>query len=262
MPSDVLSTTVKDFLVPGSTMFILVGVAIGAAMLFARPSVAAWGRRWLVVLAALYLVLSLPLTSDALFAGLNRGYRSLRRADEANGATTIVVLSNGVQIRRAGGVNLDTVNLPTAFCALEAARLYNRLDHPLVLASGGGAYGPELETTESAVLKAALVDLGIPEDRIEEENTSRNTREQATNVVEWLRHRQIDHFILITSPEHMMRAMALFDRAGLHPTPSISRLRYGGTYPILWPTKYALQGSEAAIYEYMAVAYYWARGWL
>jgi len=260
VPSDVLSLTVKDFLVPGSTMFILVGVAIGVAMLYARPPLAAWGRRWLVTLAVMYLVLSLPLTSDALFAGLNRGYRPLQ-PEAANGASTIVILSEGIQVRRSGGMSLDTLNLPTAFCALEAARLYHLLDHPLVLASGGGVYDT-VYMRESAVLKATLVDLGIPEDRIEEENTSRNTREQATNVVALLRRRNIDRFILVTSPEHMMRAMALFDRAGLHPTPSISWLRYGGTYPILWPTKYALQGSEAAIYEYMAVVYYWARGWL
>jgi len=119
--SDVLSLTVKDFLVPGSTMFILVGVAIGVAMLYARPPLAAWGRRWLVTLAVMYLVLSLPLTSDALFAGLNRGYRPLQ-PEAANGASTIVILSEGIQVRRSGGMSLDTLNLPTAFCALSIAR--------------------------------------------------------------------------------------------------------------------------------------------
>src|SRR5262245_29024044 len=138
---DYLGTFVKDFFVPGSTMFILVGLAVGAGLLSWRPATAVWGRRWLVVLVVAYLALSMPFTSDALFAGLNRGYRPLRSIAETRGARTIVVLGNGIQVRRAGGGSLDTLNLPSAYCALEAARLYHRLQDVTILASGGSYDG-------------------------------------------------------------------------------------------------------------------------
>jgi uncharacterized SAM-binding protein YcdF (DUF218 family) len=257
----VLSQGIKEFLIPGSDMFLLVGTVIGVGALFGPPMCLKWGRRWLLCLVMLYVTLALPLTSDALFAGLSRRFSRLHSPRDAQGARTIVVLGNGVQVRRAGYLRLDALNLPSAFSALETARVFGLLDDPVILASGG-PFPSAHPGTESDVMQAALVELGIPRDRIELERQSRNTREQAWNVAVWLNSRKIDKFVLVTSPEHMRRATALFEKAGLHPTPSVTQLRYGGPGAIVWPTHYALEGSQAAIYEYIAFIYYWMRGWV
>jgi uncharacterized SAM-binding protein YcdF (DUF218 family) len=69
--------------------------------------------------------------------------------------------------------------------------------------------------------------------------------------------------VLVTVPTHMPRAAGLFRRQGLVVMPAISdsveaRVRTW-TVPIL-PNRYALRGSEVAIYELLALAYYGARG--
>lgn len=242
-------------------MFLLVGQAIGAALLFGSPTSRLWGRRWLVVLLGAYLFLSMPLASDGLVTWLDGGYPRVRLTNDAPGVEAIVVLGNGVQVRRAAGRRLDTLNLPSAFSALEVARLYSLLGYPQVLASGG-VFSQFAKTTESEVMQNALIELGVPQERIQLESQSRTTREQVLNTGAWLRSRGIERFVLVTSPDHMRRAAGTFKKAGFSPIPSISQLRYGGTSPLIWPTRYALQGSEAAIYEYMALIYYWLRGWL
>jgi uncharacterized SAM-binding protein YcdF (DUF218 family) len=69
--------------------------------------------------------------------------------------------------------------------------------------------------------------------------------------------------VLVTVPTHMTRSASLFRRQGLVVTPAVSdsaeaRVRTW-TAPVL-PNRYALRGSELAIYELLALAYYGARG--
>ena len=254
-----LSEGVKDLLVPGSAMFLLLALAAGLALLYAGGRYLTWGRRWLTAIAAAYLIMALPVTCDVLTWGLCHGYSSFPRVDSAR-VRTIVVLGNGAQARRAAGQQLDVLKLSSAFSALETRRMDDVLGGPLVIASGG-RYHPALPETESDIMRAALVRLGIPEYRIVLERESRTTREQAANVAAMLRQRGISDFLLVTSPDHMRRAVGVFEKSGLNPVPAVSQLRYGGTAPF-WPTRYALQGTEAATYEYIALAYYWVRGWL
>jgi uncharacterized SAM-binding protein YcdF (DUF218 family) len=254
-----VTAAVKE-LVPGSLSFLLAGLAGGTLLLFGSPRAARWGRGTLVALLALYLALSLQGTSDLLVLGLSHGYASLRTAADARGARIVVVLSNGMQMHHSADGELAVVNLQTGANAIEAARLYRLLDGPRLLASGG-ATDPYSVTAEGDVLRSALERLGVPSASIEVERGSWTTYEQAVNAVAWLRARDNPPFVLVTAPEHMRRVMGVFAARGVHPIPSMSRLRYGG--PPFWrPTKDALTGSKAAVYEYLALALYWKRGWL
>jgi uncharacterized SAM-binding protein YcdF (DUF218 family) len=67
--------------------------------------------------------------------------------------------------------------------------------------------------------------------------------------------------VLVTTPEHMRRAREVFISLGLDPVPAPSAIRYGGE-PFWRPTRFALDGSRHAIYEYVALAWYRGRGWL
>ena len=55
----VLVTIVKTYLMPGTTWFLVIGVALGLVLLYGSRS-AAWGRRWLVALVLLYVTMSVP----------------------------------------------------------------------------------------------------------------------------------------------------------------------------------------------------------
>ncbi len=249
---DTLRTATKG-LIPGSLLFLLFGLLIGVVLLFATPRRARWGRVWLSALLALYFLLSLQGTSDVLVHGLGGSYHSLRTAREARGARVVVVLGNGADRIELPAGELGVLNVQSAYNALEAVRVYRLLGDPLVLASGGRA--------ESATLKTALRELGVPEGRVVEEDTSTTTLLQGGNVAQWLRQHGEPTFVLVTTPEHMRRAVGVFTALGLHPIPSVSGINYGG--PPFWkPTGYALQGSRSAIYEYLAWVFYLVRGWV
>jgi uncharacterized SAM-binding protein YcdF (DUF218 family) len=246
---------VKD-VIPGSLQFLLLGLTVAAVLLAARRT-AAWGRRALLALLALYFVLSLQGTSDLLIRGLS-SRRPLSQASEARGADTVVVLGNGVVRIQLGARGLYMMNPQTTYNALEAARVYALLGASRIVASGGPS--EDNRGSEADAIAAALVDLGVPADRIITENNSHNTAQQARAVAAALRERGTQRFVLVTAPEHMRRAKGVFVTLGLDPIPSPSAIDYGG--PPFWrPTRYALQGSHNAIYEYLAWGWYRLRGW-
>jgi uncharacterized SAM-binding protein YcdF (DUF218 family) len=255
-----LRETVKQFLIPGSLFFLLIAMSFGVLLLFGRGRAPRWGRRWLAGVIALYAILSLQGTSDLLIWGLSGRYRSISTQQQAQGARVIVVLSNGVRGARTTLQELAVVSNESAQNALEAARLYRLLDQPTLLASGGITH-PLARAPESQALAVGLEALGVPADRIELESRSRTTHEQAVFVSEWLTTRGETRFVLVTTPEHMRRAVGAFEAQGLLPIPSVAAFRYGGS-PAWQPTRYALQGSENAIYEYLAWCLYRVRGWV
>jgi uncharacterized SAM-binding protein YcdF (DUF218 family) len=256
---EILRNTVKG-LIPGSTSFVLFGLCVGVLLLFGQPRVAGWGRRLLTGLLVLYIVLSLQGTSDLLIFGLSHEFRSIQTRDDAKGAETVVVLSNGIQALRVGDQEVVVVNVASSANALEGARVYRLLGDPVVLVSGG-ATDPSTPTPESQALATALEQLGVPPSRIVMEATSKTTYGQVVNVSAWLQAHGQARFVLVTAPEHVRRATQAFAARGLQAIPSISNLRYGGT-PFWWPTGEALAGSENAIYEYFAWCFYRSRGWL
>ncbi|MDA2936971.1 YdcF family protein [Acidobacteria bacterium AH-259-A15] len=254
---------VENFLIPGSLWFLFCGFSGGLLLLYWRGWAEQWGRRWLTMLVGLYWLLSMPFVSSGLEAGLIRGYGSLANAGEARKAAAVVLLAGGGLTFSARGEAITILSPATAFRVLEGARVYSLLEDPWVIVSGGiKDRGSHLIPYEA--LREELIRAGVPAERILLESTSQNTREQAINMAPLLQRHQIERFVLVTSPTHMARAMATFEAIGLHPMPSVSgdseemaehRWRY-------LPTAYALGASRWAIREYLALAYYWSRGWL
>src|SRR5262245_46159429 len=107
--------------------FLILSLSIGVLLLFGPSRAVRWARWWLASVLVLYGALSLQGTSDLLALGLSRGYGSIWRVDQAQGARVIVVLSNGVRGGRTAFQELPVVNEQSAHNALEAARLYRLL---------------------------------------------------------------------------------------------------------------------------------------
>lgn len=251
-----VSDLVKD-LIPGSLAFLLFGVTI-AALLLAAKRTARWGRRSLLSLLLLYFVLSLQGTSDALMHGLWPG-GPLRRAADAHGANVVVVLGNGAVRIELGDRGVYLMNAQTAYNAIEAGRVYDLLGGADVITSGGPSENGI--GSESEALADALHGMGVPRERIALEAGSHSTRQQCAAVAAILKSRQQREFVLVTTPEHMRRAVGLFRALGLAPIPAPSGIVYGGT-PFWRPTRYALQGSHNALYEYVGLVLYKVRGWI
>jgi uncharacterized SAM-binding protein YcdF (DUF218 family) len=252
----------KEFMRPSDLACMLTLLAPGVVLLF-TPSRAWLGRRWVVAYIAFYLFLSSPIGARLLVRTLSAGYRPIATTAEAHGATVIVVLGAGSVNLRSGGRQLSSVTMEAGLRVLEAARLFQLLNRPLIIASGGITEHDADAAPESLALRRALIELGVSPERILLESTSKNTREEATIIKQMLTDRGVADFVLVTSPLHMRRSMLAFEREGLHPIPSPSALVPDRSRGRNWlmPSEQWLQLGDSAIYEWLARAYYWSRGW-
>lgn len=256
---------VKDFFIPGSITFLISGLIIGTLLLYRRGAAATWGRRCLTLLAALYFTLSTPLCSNALEAILSHGYTDQADVADMEGIAGIVILGGGSLTLQVDGQEMDVLSDASIMRVLEGGRLYHALDNPLVIVSGGTNERAGVINPESMPMRAILVDIGVPAERILLESSSQNTFEQALKLRPLLEAHGLEHFILVTSPTHMRRAVASFRAQGLDPTSSASAQHSDGFLSdrcALLPKNDALEASRQAFREGMAFVYYALRGWL
>ncbi|WP_430330913.1 YdcF family protein [Rhodococcus sp. ACT016] len=124
--------------------------------------------------------------------------------------TNIVVLG--------AGLYPDGTMRPLLVSRLQAAlQLAQRFPVSPIIVSGGV---PQSGVTEAQAMREWLVANGIPPIRITEENTSRSTVENAHNTDAILAQRGAAGAVVVTSPDHLQRAMIDF------------RVAVGGRIPI------------------------------
>jgi uncharacterized SAM-binding protein YcdF (DUF218 family) len=253
----------KENLRPAHLFCILALFTPGTVLLFV-PSLARWGRRWLAAVLLVYLVLSSQLGAGLLARTLAGEYRPLQSVADARGANVVVILGSGSVNLRAAGRQLSTVTMQAGLRVLEAARVFDVLEQPLVIASGGVTEHDGSAAPESVALQRALIAVGVPENRIVLESESKNTRDEVIVIKRMLAERGLTDFVLVTSPLHMRRSMRAFEQQGMHPIPSPSPLvpDRSSSRNILLPSDLWLEVSDAVLYEWLARAYYWWRGWL
>ena len=254
----------KQMMQPASISCVLLLLTPGVVLMHVKP-LAVWGRRWVTAVVVMFWTLSCPLTTDLMARSLTGGYTALVSSGAATRATAIVMLGAGTTNLRWAGQQLSIVSPTSGLRALEASRLFTLLNGPLVIASGGVTERGEADAApETDAFKLALTDLGVPADRIVLESQSKNTHDQAVVMKEVLRERGIAEFVLVTSPLHMRRSMYAFQSQGLHPVAAIAPLypeRHDRPFPLL-PTDAALAVGSSVVYEWVARAYYWWKGWL
>jgi uncharacterized SAM-binding protein YcdF (DUF218 family) len=141
---------------------------------------------------------------------------------------------------------------------VEGVRLYRALPGCKLLFSGGRLFDP---VPEADVMARIAVSLGVPPQDIVTETESRNTAAQAASIAKMLGP---ETMILVTSAVHMPRSMALFRQQGLQPIPGpADHLAPEGHQPHLsrfFPQAESLKKVQAAIHEYLGLAWAWLRG--
>ena len=259
-------TTFKELFVPGSVPFLLVALILGVVLLYRRADSGRWGRRWIAALVLMYWIFSMPISAAWLLEKLTPAYEPLLDAGAARGATAIVVLGAGAKRYRSRGRTVDVVTRDGGLRVLEAARVYQLLDRPWVIVSGGFLADSGRGRPEAAITGEELVKLGVPQDRIVLETVSGDTHEHSINVPPLLRERGVERFVLVTSQEHMRRSLRVFRAAGLSPIPSVPEAFPNPPSWRRWfsyvPSTTALEISGSIVYDYFGIGYYWLRGWI
>jgi uncharacterized SAM-binding protein YcdF (DUF218 family) len=265
---DTVVEFIKANLVPGSFPFLIFAVTLGIPGLFLDDRWRRRSRTWLTGLVVAYWLLSLPACTSAIEASLDRGYAPLTATEASDlNLRAIVILGGGIETYHVDGRVISTLSESTASRVLEGARLYDLLDDPWVIASGGG--GGEIpvqsdRVPESHAMRQALVALGVPDQRILEEAASTDTRQEALNIRAGFTDRVSGKFALVTSSTHMRRALATFEAVGLQPVPSPAQddgLTSASGLRAFLPSLNSLSASTFVLREYMALAYYGVRGW-
>lgn len=199
----------------------------------------------------LLLAFSLPYLPDALLQRLEMRYQPL--VNFPAGANTIVVLGagNGGYPRYPANDKLSAASLARL---VEAIRIYKHLGHAKLLLSGGRVFG---SPPDADAMNNVASMLGIAPGDILIENGSQDTYQEALYLHKILRDQP---FILVTSAYHMPRAMALFEKQGMHPVAApteflSAKRRY--TIKRYFPSAASLLYSDIALHEYFGLA--WAR---
>jgi len=143
------------------------------------------------------------------------------------------------------------------------AALARRYPQARLILSGGGRellLGKTLSESEDA--RRVLVDIGVAPARIEMEERSQTTAENATESFAIARPKPGETWLLVTSAHHMPRAVASFRAAGFAVLP----------YPVDFRTRPAdlrrpvnsiadgLELTDLAAHEWIGLAVYWLTG--
>jgi uncharacterized SAM-binding protein YcdF (DUF218 family) len=248
---------------PTSVTFLIVVLAVGVALAFARRT-APHARWYFLSVFAGFWIFSAPACVERLVTWSGSGFGPLVRAADAHGATTIVVLGGGNYTFRVGDLSLTEPSRTTAFRIIEGARLYRLLDHPTLILSGGTTERIPGAKPESEAMRDAIVRLGVPADHVMLESESTTTRESALVVKRMLESRAGEPIVIVTEPTHMSRSIAVFKAVGLNPVPSVAAFKSDESSDrYRWlPNDGGLILFDSVLYNAAAKYYYMARGWI
>lgn len=241
---------------------LLIALGAGAAWWWARPASRS-GPRFLAAATVFYTLASIYFVPFAASRVLAYGFRPFSAADAPRGPTAIVVLGSGALYTDDwDGRELVQPDLQGSVRLLEATRVYGLLPEAWMISSGGAVNASGRATTGGAMANV-LTHLGVPAARIVIENRSRTTREEALFIAPILRELKISRVILVTSDFHMRRSLATFRAENIDATPAIARdpfaVRPWSEW--MWPAYQTLIWSGSVFREFLAIAFYAARGW-
>lgn len=248
---------------PASVYAVLFLIGIGALLSFPKRTqrLARW---YLLTVFLAAWILTTPACAERLVGWRADGSRPLASASDAQGARVVVVLGGGSRTFQARGLTLSAVTWTTNFRVLEGARLYRLLNRPTIIVSGGVTSREAGAHSEAEAMRAAILQLGVPADHVVMESESRDTRSEAAVIRRMLADRPADPIVLVTSPTHMQRSLAVFRAAGLHPIPSPAAYKSEGSLEKRrWlPSDVGSTLLDTVVYDTAATWYYRARGWM
>lgn len=262
---DAFAEWFKDWMIPGSVTFLMVASSPGVALLFARERLARWGRRWVAACIVVYWLLATPLAAAGLERLLAGDLEPVTPQSAPEGISAMVILGGGGGTYETDAGRIEVLSEASSLRVLEGARLFKLLNPAVIIVSGG--VNPEVGLTvpEAETMRAALIRLGVPAERIRVESGSANTHDQALRLMPMLREAGDGPFLLVTSPSHMRRAYLTFVEAGLKPIPAPSPERSATRQPLgmaLLPRPDALEASRNVMREIFGLLYYALRGWI
>jgi uncharacterized SAM-binding protein YcdF (DUF218 family) len=118
------------------------------------------------------------------------------------------------------------------------------------------------QAPETDFVPQLLDSLGVPRERVQLESRSRNTAENAAFTKEIVKPRPGERWLLVTSAQHMPRAIGCFRKVGFPVEAYPAGWRTGRNAGPGAPSAFgdALARFDSAAYEWIGLVAYWATG--
>lgn len=259
-----------DFQWGGTDLFFYVSKAVGfvvaptnALILLLLLGVATlrWrlGRRLVALSAVLFVLCGLSPLPNLVIAPLEQRFP---RWDASRGAPDGIIVLGGALDSAAFAANGDFALNEAGERMTEAVALALAYPNARLVASGGEASFVASTSTEADAARAFFKRMGIAPERVEVENRSRNTTENAVFTKELVKPRPGERWLVITSAWHMPRAVGCFRAAGFAVEAYPVDYRTPGQ-GVLWPFFFASDGLrrlDMASREWIGLASYYASG--
>ncbi|KFX07148.1 hypothetical protein KP22_03395 [Pectobacterium betavasculorum] len=205
------------------------------------------GKTLILASWLMLILLSLQPVADRLLLPLESQYPTWQQTPQASKIDYIVVLGGGYTFNAewAPSSNLISNSLPRV---TEGIRLYHANPGSTLIFTGGAAQGNPVSSAKTAALVAES--LGIPRQDIVILDTPRDTEEEAAETAKIVGDRP---FLLVTSANHLPRAIRFFQAQGLTPIPApanqMAITSALNPWEKVFPSAYYLSHSERAWYE-------------
>lgn len=151
---------------------------------------------------------------------LGRAIYTFGDDDQAQSADVIIVLGSGLRRDNSPGDALWRRGR-------KAAQLYADGFAPFIMCTGGTT--PGYIRSEAQGCQQVLTELGVPEQAVVLEESSRSTEENALNAHAIMRERGWEEAVLVTDSFHMLRANWIFSTQGI--------VHYPSAAPVEWVSR-------------------------
>lgn len=237
------------FLTPlgGSLVLLLAGLLLGRTRRRGLGFVVALGG------AAGLVVFSMGVVAGALSAPLEHRYRPLMPAAPLDGVTAVAVLGAGYEFA-PGRPPTGWLQVAGLERLVEGVRVLRLAPGAQLVVSGRGEPG---EPSTAEVMARAAASLGVDPTRIVRFDSTRDTADEIAALRKLVGTKKV---VIVTSAEHMPRAMQLAAHAGLDATAAPARVALGGVgrgWEGLVPSVFALERSTTAIHEWLGRLWGW-----
>ncbi len=144
-----------------------------------------------------------------------------------------------------------------------AAALARQFPDARLILCGGIVTSYPHAVPEAAVMRELLVSIGVQPERLEIENKSRNTHENAVYAMELAQPKAGETWLLVTSGTHMPRAIGSFRKAGWSVMPYPVDYLTDGTASLGFSFELSkeLRRMDTAAHEWVGLLGYFLLGW-
>lgn len=203
---------------------------------------------------ALFLLASMPLTANLALGALERYAAREKTCPAPPAGSVLVVLAGGIHGNPTSATDIAALKATSLRRLIDAVLLAQRVPHSTLLISGGWG-----KTVREADLMGALAQrMGFPPSRIELDIRSRTTYQSAVNLRARLAQVPPDRRYLVTSADHMPRAIMAFAQQGLRlcAWPVDDEAQPLQPLEMLTPQIGALEKSTRVLHELLGMVYY------